>query len=156
MIEKLTELFKLYFLDFSVVCQEGSRKVKRIIKHYNLDAVISIGYRVSSYKAIKFRQWSTSVLKKYISNGYAINTHKITEQRLTNLENYMQFVKSNIKSDTLEIKNSEKFYDRFLIIDQKQAYHIGASLKYLGKKIFGFSKIDVDLILQKVLKIEGI
>ena len=50
----------------SVVRQEGNRKVKRTIKHYNLDAVICIGYRVSSYKATKFRQWATSVLKKYL------------------------------------------------------------------------------------------
>ena len=90
--------------DFSVVRQEGNRKVKRTIKHYNLDTIISVGYRVNSHKATKFRQWTTSVLKEYISNGYAINVHKITEQRLVNLENDMQFVKSNIKSSTLEIK----------------------------------------------------
>ena len=96
--------------DFSVVRQEGNRKVKRTINHYNLDVVISVGYRVSSYRATKFRQWATSVLKEYISNGYAINTHKITEQRLVNLENDMQFVKSNIKNNTLEIKQGI-FYD---------------------------------------------
>lgn len=208
--------------DFSVVRQEGHRKVKRTIKHYNLDTVISVGYRVSSYKATKFRQWSTSVLKEYISNGYAINTHKITEQRLTNLENDMQFVKSNIKNSTLEIKqgifydgqifdayifvndllknatkevtlidnyidetiltlfskypnikftiitksipkqlkldiekynnqynnltiqNSSKFHDRFLILNEKDIYHLGASLKDLGKKVFAFSKFEDD------------
>ncbi len=208
--------------DFSVVRQEGNRKVKRIINHYSLDVVISVGYRVSSYKATKFRQWATSVLKEYISNGYAINTHKITEQRLINLENDMQFVKSNIKNNTLEIKqgifyngqvydayifvndllkntikevtlidnyidenililfskyknikftiitqsiskqlkldiekynkqynnltikNSNKFHDRFLIIDEKEVYHIGASLKDLGKKVFAFSKMDIN------------
>ncbi|MBU4024512.1 virulence RhuM family protein, partial [bacterium] len=52
--------------DFSVVRHEGSRKVKRTIKHYSLDAIISVGYRVSSFKATKFRQWATSVLKEYI------------------------------------------------------------------------------------------
>jgi len=208
--------------DFSVVRQEGNRKVKRIINHYSLDVVISVGYRVSSYKATKFRQWATSVLKEYISNGYAINTHKITEQRLINLENDMQFVKSNIKNNTLEIKQgifydgqvfnayvflndllkntteevtlidnyidenilvlfskyqnikftiitqsiskqlkldiekynkqynnltikkSNKFHDRFLIIDEKDIYHIGASLKDLGKKVFAFSKMDIN------------
>lgn len=48
--------------DFSVVRQEGHRKVKRTIKHYNLDAVISVGYRVSSYKATRFRQWATGLM----------------------------------------------------------------------------------------------
>ncbi len=210
--------------DFSVVRQEGSRKVKRTIKHYNLDTVISVGYRVSSYKATKFRQWATSVLKEYISNGYAINTHKITEQRLINLENDMEFVKSNIKQNTLDVKQGVFFdgqifdayvlmsslikeakksvvlidnyidettlvhlshkapkgvsiriltkvvskglkldlekhnaqyatievkqlkhaHDRFLLIDEK-IYHLGASLKDLGKKWFAFSLIEEDV-----------
>ena len=67
--------------DFSVVRQEG-----------NLDTVISVGYRVSSYKATKFRQWATSVLKEYISN----------------------------------------------------VYHLGATLKDLGNKVFAFSKMDIN------------
>lgn len=210
--------------DFSVVRQEGNRKVKRTIKHYNLDAVISVGYRVSSYKATKFRQWATSVLKEYISNAYAINTHKITEQRLTNLENDMNLIKSKIKDNTVEIKQgifynghifdayifvndllksakkevilidgyiddsiltilskypnikfkiitqkiskqlkldiekynkqynnldvkiSNKYHDRFLVIDDKELYHIGASLKDLGNKIFAFSKMEINSI----------
>jgi len=91
--------------DFSVVRQEGGRSVKRNIKHYNLDAIISVGYRVSSLKATKFRQWATSVLKNYIQNGYTINTHKITEQRLSLLENDMANIKSHIKNNTIEIKH---------------------------------------------------
>ncbi len=91
--------------DFSVVRQEGGRSVKRNIKHYNLDAIISVGYRVSSLKATKFRQWATSVLKNYMQNGYAINTHKITEQRLSLLENDMANIKSYIKNNTIEIKH---------------------------------------------------
>jgi hypothetical protein len=50
----------------SVVRKEGNRTVKRKIKHYNLDVIISIGYRVNSKKATKFRQWATTVLKSYI------------------------------------------------------------------------------------------
>jgi hypothetical protein len=205
--------------DFSVVRQEGNRKVRRQIKHYNLDAIISVGYRVSSLKATKFRQWATSVLKSYITDGYAINIHKITEQRLLSLENDMAVIKSHIKNNTLEVKQGiyydgqiydayafvseliksakksivlfdnycdetvltmlsknkkasitiytkniskqlkldvEKYnaqykpieikefdlsHDRFLLIDD-DIYHIGASLKDLGKKWFGFSKMD--------------
>lgn len=107
--------------DFSVVRKEGKRKVKRTIKHYILDAVISVGYRVSSYKVTKFRQWETSVLKEYITNGYAINTYKITEQRLSNLENDMQFVKSKIKNDELQIQQgifyNGQIYDAYAFVN---------------------------------------
>jgi len=89
---------------FSVVRQEGKRTVKRDIKHYNLDAIISVGYRVSSHKATKFRQWATKVLKQYIHNGYVINNNKITEQRLLSLETDMQIIKSKIKDNQLELK----------------------------------------------------
>ncbi|MDD5373201.1 MAG: RhuM family protein [Sulfurimonas sp.] len=106
--------------DFSVVRQEGSRSVKRNIKHYNLDAIISVGYRVSSLKATKFRQWATSVLKNYIQNGYAINTHKITEQRLSLLENDMANIKSHIKNNTIEIKHGIFFngqiFDAYVLL----------------------------------------
>lgn len=205
--------------DYSVVRQEGNRKVKRALKHYNLDAIISVGYRVSSHKATKFRQWATSILKSYITSGYAINTHKITEQRLLTLENDVSFIKSQIKNNTLEpkqgifydgqiydayafvseliksaknsitlfdnyiddtvltmlsknqevqitifsktiskqlsldvqkynaqykpieLKEFDLSHDRFLLIDDC-VYHIGASLKDLGKKWFAFSKME--------------
>ena len=65
-----------------VVQKEGNREVQKDIEHYNLDMIISIGYRVNSITATKFRQWATTVLKNYIKNGYAINEHKLSEQRL--------------------------------------------------------------------------
>lgn len=95
---------------FRIVQKEGDREVARDISHYNLDMIISVGYRVNSKKATKFRQWATTILKEYITQGYAINTHKITEHRLTNLENDMQFVKSKIKNDELQI-NQGIFYN---------------------------------------------
>ena len=75
------------------------------VKIYSLDIILAVGYRTNSSKAIKFRQWATSILKNYIQNGYAINTHKITEQRLSILENDMKIIKSQIKNNTLEIKH---------------------------------------------------
>ncbi|MFP1681011.1 virulence RhuM family protein [Alloalcanivorax sp. C16-1] len=56
--------------DFSVVRQEGKRQVRRRLKHYNLDAVISVGYRVSSRRATRFRQWATRVLRAHLTQGY--------------------------------------------------------------------------------------
>lgn len=94
----------------SILEQVAKDGKQRKVNYYNLDIVISVGYRVNSKKATRFRQWATSVLKEYISDGYVINTHKITEQRLLNLENDMQFVKSKIRNNDLEIKQGI-FYD---------------------------------------------
>ena len=69
-----------------IVQKEGSREITRNVEHYNLDIIISVGYRVNSNKATKFRQWATAVLKKYITNGYVINSDKITNDRFVSLE----------------------------------------------------------------------
>ena len=58
---------------FSIVQNEGQRNVKRKVKCYNLDAIISVGYRVNSKKATRFRQWSTKTLKEYITKGFVLN-----------------------------------------------------------------------------------
>ena len=222
---------------FSVVRKEGNRLVKRELKHYNLDVIICVGYRVSSLRATKFRQWATSVLKNYIQNGYVINGEKITNDRFVSLENDVNILKSQINKINSKIKNNslefnqniffdgqiydayifvndllklakeevilidnyiddtvftlfskypninftiytstiskqlkldfEKYskqyknislktfkssHDRFLIIDKKEIYHLGASLKDLGKKWFAFSKMsfDIDLIFNRL------
>lgn len=206
----------------SILEQVAKDGKKRKINFYNLDMIISIGYRVNSKKATKFRQWATSILKNYIQNGYAINEHKINELRLSSLENDVANIKSHIKSSSLELKQgiffnneifdayvftsnliksakksivlidnyidesiltlfsknqnikiqiytatiskqfqldinkynqqysnlevkiTKNFHDRFMILDSKDVYHIGASLKDLGNKIFAFSKISID------------
>ena len=58
---------------FSIVQQEGNRKVTRRVKCHNLDAIISVGYRVNSKKATRFRQWATKTLKEYITKGFVLN-----------------------------------------------------------------------------------
>jgi len=196
----------------------------RKVNFYNLDMIISVGYRVNSKKATKFRQWATTILKEYIYNGFTINREKITQQRLLNLEKDVKFLKSNIKNNNLEYKEGIFFdgqifdayvfindliksaknsiilidnyidistlalfskipkikitiythtitkqlkadiqkyneqytnimlktlknsHDRFLIIDENEVYHIGASLKDLGKKWFAFSKMNKDSV----------
>ena len=105
-----------------VVQKEGNREVQREVEHYNLDMIISIGYRVNSITATKFRQWATSVLKNYIQNGYAINREKITQQRLQSLENDMTLLKSHIKNNTIEIKQGIFFqgeiFDAYLFVSE--------------------------------------
>jgi hypothetical protein len=216
---------------FRIVQKEGSREVSRDVAHYNLDVIISVGYRTNSKKATRFRQWATSVLKEYIVNGYAINSEKITHERFKELENDVDILKTKVsRIDTLidqnslqikqgifydgqifdayvfvndilksakkevtlidnyidesilnvfskypnisfmivtksiskslkldiekynnqhnklSIKTSNKYHDRFLIIDNAKVYHIGASLKDLAKKVFAFSEIDIELL----------
>lgn len=59
--------------DFSVVRLEGKRKVARRVRFYNLDAIISVGFRVNSKSGVRFRQWANKVLKEYLLRGYAVN-----------------------------------------------------------------------------------
>lgn len=66
--------------DFLVVRQEGNREVRRRIKHYNLDAIISVGYRVSSKRATQFRQWATRTLKEHLVQGYTLNQCRLAER----------------------------------------------------------------------------
>ena len=78
--------------EISVVRREGNRLVKRRILHYNLDAILSVGYRVSSVNATKFRQWANRVLKDYLLRGYAI-TQRVErlEQRVSKAEDKIDF-----------------------------------------------------------------
>lgn len=78
--------------DFSVVRQEGKRQVRRRLKHYNLDAVISVGYRVSSRRATRFRQWATRVLREHLTQGYSLNEHRLTRQGLAELEQAVELL----------------------------------------------------------------
>nr|WP_314384531.1 RhuM family protein [uncultured Cardiobacterium sp.] len=71
--------------DYSVVRAEGKRQVTRQIKHYNLDAALSVGYRVKSKNATQFRRWATARLKDYLLKGYALNQQRL-QQNATELE----------------------------------------------------------------------
>ena len=66
---------------FRIVQQEGERKVNREIEHYNLDMIISVGYRVNSKKGTQFRIWASRVLKQFLVQGYALNEQKLQEQQ---------------------------------------------------------------------------
>ena len=77
---------------FSVVRLEGNRTVRRNVMHYNLDAILSVGYRVSSRNATLFRQWANRVLKNYLMKGYAVNRRfERLEYRMTEAENKIDF-----------------------------------------------------------------
>jgi|LauGreDrversion4_2_1035121.scaffolds.fasta_scaffold106290_3 hypothetical protein len=65
---------------YSVVRTEGHRRVNRLIKDYNLDAIISVGYRVNSRKGTQFRIWANQVLKDYLLQGYVLNANRLKQQ----------------------------------------------------------------------------
>ena len=65
--------------DFSVVRQEGTRQVRRSVRHYNLDAIISVGYRVKSATATQFRLWATKRLREYLVQGYSVNQQRLEQ-----------------------------------------------------------------------------
>ena len=201
-----------------LVQREGNRMVRRSLEIYNLDVIISVGYRVNTIRGIQFRQWASRILKDYMLRGYAVNQRlERLEQRVSKTEEQIEFfvhtslppkegifvdgqiydafdfVKGLIsgakESITLidnyadesvltmmtdkqkgvsvdiytlavgkalqqAVENFNKQYgnltmhavksihDRFLIIDDKEIYLIGASLKDLGRKLFAFSKME--------------
>ncbi len=191
------------------------------VEHYNLDMVISLGYRVKSSRGIQFRIWANEVIKDYLLKGYAVNNrmNRIEDQmesiktkvdqidlqlhtqliptqgiffdgqvfdayalcsriirsankRIVLIDNYidestlvhlskkregvtvllltktmnkqlnLDLQKANEQYGGFELKSFHKSHDRFLIIDDHEVYHLGASLKDLGKRWFAFSKLD--------------
>lgn len=214
--------------DFLQVRTEGKRIVNRIQKIYNLDVIISVGYRVKSLRGIQFRQWANRVLKEYLLKGYSVNQRfERLEHRIAEAENKIDFfvrtslppvegifydgqmlepfefinrlVRSakkrivlidNYVDDTVLLRLAErgkkvsatiftqntspsfflaiekynkqfapitvhkfaKSHDRFLIIDQ-DVYHIGASIKDLGKRWFAFCKmqLNADEMIEKLI-----
>ncbi|MEA1972915.1 MAG: virulence protein RhuM/Fic/DOC family protein, partial [Candidatus Cloacimonadota bacterium] len=93
---------------FRTVQKEGSRTVSRDRKHYNLDMIISIGYRVNSKRGIQFRQWATQRLKDFLMKGYAINEKRLEQkkQEVIHLKTGIQILSRAIKEKT-EFKNNE-------------------------------------------------
>ena len=223
--------------DFFLVRLEGSRQVRRTVTCYNLDAIISVGYRVNSILGVKFRQWATGVLKEYLLQGYSVNARMNQledkmdrrlaqhDQAIVELKDKVDFfvqtqtpplrgvfydgqlwdaralmlklvagakrslilidnwatpevldlfakkrkgvkvtiftsehydkkhvphrkisdadIKTfNAQYPKLAVRYNESFHDRFLIIDDRELYLIGASLKDLGRKCFAFTKLD--------------
>jgi prophage maintenance system killer protein len=86
--------------DSSVVRQEGRRRVTRTVRYYNLDAIISVGYRVNSKRAVLFRQWATRVVHQHLTEGYTLNRQRL-ETNARELEAALQLVKKAAQSPDL-------------------------------------------------------
>lgn len=86
--------------EYSVVQQEGGRQVQRDLKHYNLDAIISVGYRVNSRRGVHFRQWATRTLKEHLTRGYTLNRQRL-EENARELEAALQLVRKAAAGEAL-------------------------------------------------------
>jgi len=86
--------------DFLAVRVEGKRQVRRQLKHYNLDAIISVGYRVNSRRGVRFRQWATQTLREHLVRGYTINQQRF-EQNARELEAALSLVRKAAAGEAL-------------------------------------------------------
>ena len=87
--------------DFSVVQTEGRRQVTRNVKHYNLDAIISVGYRVNSKRGVQFRQWATQVLREHLVQGYTFNQSRLAERGLQEARQTLDLLARTLQNQAL-------------------------------------------------------
>ena len=130
---------------FPIVQKEGNRDVKRIIAFYNLDAIISVGYRVNSLRATQFRQWATKVLREFSIKGFVLDKERLENGSYLN-ENYFEELLAEIR----EIRLSERrFYQKITdIYTTSLDYNKDAKTtrlflpKYKTNYILGFTVIQ--------------
>ena len=103
---------------FRTVRMEGNRKVTRILEYYNLDMIISVGYRVKSKRGVEFRQWANEILKQYILKGYVVN-----KKRLQALEKTVD-IQTKMLANALDVEEADilkavnEYTDALLLLDQ--------------------------------------
>ncbi len=96
------------------VQKEGKREVKREVEFYNLDMIISLGYRVNSKRATSFRVWATKVLKEYLVNGYAVNQKRLEQKGLKELNETISLLQNTISQSELELHEAKGLLDVIL------------------------------------------
>ena len=130
--------------DYSVVQKEGTRNVRRKIKHYNLDAIISVGYRVNSIRGTQFRIWANKILKEYLIQGYSINERALKRQneQLSELQKTIKILSSAIQNKELTSDESKGLlsivsdYSYALDILDQYDYQTLTITKTSGKDIY--------------------
>ncbi len=148
--------------DFLVVRQEGNRQVRRTLKHYNLDAVLSVGYRVRSKQAVQFRQWATRTLREHLTRGYTLNQQRF-EQNARELEAALELVRKSAGSQELDgpagqglveiiSRYTQTFlwlqrYDEGLLVEP--AGQAGGTLPTTDEAMAALEQLKADLITRK-------
>lgn len=119
--------------NFLTVQNEGGREVTRMVRHYNLDMIISLGYRIHSPRGIQFRQWANGVLKEYLLRGYSIN------QRLIYLEERIDLKFCDIENTLADHQEKIDFFVR-------------ASLPPVEQVFYNGEFFEARLLLEKIIK----
>ena len=87
--------------DFLIVRIEGKRKVRRRLKHYNLDAIISVGYRVNTRRGVRFRQWATQTLQGYLVRGFTLNERRLAERGIQEAKETFDLMARTLRNQAL-------------------------------------------------------
>jgi hypothetical protein len=96
--------------EFRIVRKEGAREVSRNIEYYNLDVIISVGYRVKSPQGIRFRQWATRILREHLTQGWTLNRQRF-EENARELEAAMALVRKTAGSPALDAASGRGLVD---------------------------------------------
>ncbi len=114
-VKHIGNIYKSGELDKKITCsileQVAKDGKKRKKNFYNLDMIISVGYRVNSKKATYFRRWATNVLNKYLINGYALDQERLKKEKLAELEQTIEMIKHAVESRTLEDNEAKGFIE---------------------------------------------
>ena len=97
--------------NFRIVQTEGKREVERDVAFYNLDVIISVGYRVKSKRGTQFRIWASKILKEYLIKGYALNHQRISAKSLNELTATMELVRKSIETKELSSNEAKGLLD---------------------------------------------
>jgi len=129
--------------EFSVVQKEGHRNVKRKIKFYNLDAIISVGYRVNSKRGVLFRIWATQILKDYLVNGFALNEKRLAQQnqQLNELQKSVKILSKVLESS--DLTRDESIGLLTIISDYSYALDILDQYDYQTLQVSGISEKEI-------------
>ncbi|OGS99016.1 MAG: cytochrome C biogenesis protein CycH [Gallionellales bacterium RIFCSPLOWO2_02_60_31] len=142
--------------DFLVVQTEGKRRVERNLKHYDLDAIISVGYRVSSKRAVQFRQWATQRLREYLVQGYSLNQQRLEAQqeKLAELKQAIALSARLIHNKNLSHSESrgilailEKYSHALTVLDDYDHQR----LQVVGTRTLALPRITYDEAMQQIL-----
>jgi prophage maintenance system killer protein len=137
---------KLTTAKYAVVRQEGKRKVTRQIKYYNLDAIISVGYRVNSKIGTQFRIWATNILKEYLIQGYAINEKQLKAQnvKLIELQNTIEILKRTVETQRIGLDEATGLLK--VISDYSYALDLLDAYDHQSVEIISFHKREAYIL----------
>lgn len=97
--------------DFLIVQMEGKRSIQRRVRHYNLDAIISVGYRVNTIRGIRFRQWATHTLREHLASGYTLNEKRLAERGLEEARATLDLLTKTLRYQALVDETGETVVD---------------------------------------------